>query len=65
MQAKDHSIEGQISPGSAQEYEALREIDRLRELDRRTYEGKRKSGWDARAGSPAGRRVYRIEEEWT
>lgn len=41
-----------VAPGSRQEAEALARLDAQRAQDRATYEPGRRSGWDARAGSP-------------
>jgi len=44
-------------PGSRQEAEALARLDIARSEDVSTYEGRRRTGWDARAGQPIARLV--------
>lgn len=52
-----------VAPGSRQEAEALARIDAERARDRATYEATRRSGWDARAGSPGQRLHVGLEDE--
>lgn len=51
-----------VEPGSRQEAEALARLDVLRAQDEATYQGQKRRGWDARAGSPRLRLTLDVPE---